>query len=113
MKLNTPITVDHARIARVLEEGCAHGCTGDAALVKRRIAGGGFQIWIQCLTIAKVAEAGLDVFPLPSGFAALVRENGHLTFMAATASAILAAVQPRQSTEEKADSLFQLKGARA
>ena len=53
MKLNTPITVDHARIARVLEEGCPHGCTGDAALVKRRIAGGSFQIWIQCLTCGR------------------------------------------------------------
>jgi hypothetical protein len=46
--------------------------------------------------IAKVTQAGLDVFPLPSGFAALVQENGHLTFMAATASAIMEAV--RQST---------------
>ena len=214
MKLNTPITVDHARIARVLEAGCAHGCKGDAALVKRCVAGGSFQIWIQCLTcgrhldsalsqavhfdwrnypdsdpsiaarfyapvnrgptlaleagrilemdlfaggevtatrdvlklrsspledigfrvaahllavehvwtlyqrgysaigfvgegkpvpdrIAKAAEMGIDVFLLPGGFAALVQENGHLTFMAATASAVLAVVQSRQSTEEK------------
>jgi hypothetical protein len=226
MKFYTPITIDHARIARVLEAGCVHGRTGDAALVKRRLAGGSFQIWIQCLTcgrhlgsalsqavhrdwrdypdsdpsiaagfyasvnrgptlalkagrilgmdlfaggeipamrdalklrsapledigfhvaahllavdhiwplyqrgysaigflgegkpapdgIAPAAEMGIDAFLLPNGFAALVQENGHPTFMAATASAILAAVQPRQSTEEKADSLFQLKGARA
>ena len=42
--------------------------------------------------IGKAAEMGIDVFLPPSGFAALVQENGHLTFMAAAASAVLAAI---------------------
>jgi hypothetical protein len=42
--------------------------------------------------IATAAEMGVDVLLLPSGFAALVQENGHLTFMAATARAVVAAI---------------------
>jgi hypothetical protein len=208
MTLDPPAAADQVRIARVLEQGCKHGCSGDAALVKRRIAGGSFQIWIQCSscgaflgsplsqaihtgwrdypdddpgiaarfrppvnmgptlaleasrllqmdlfcgheippcasahnllvfsledvgfrvalrrldighgwtllqhgysalgfvsegkpTLAKVAEMGLDILLLPSGFAALLKR--HLAFMDATARAILTAVQKHQSPEE-------------
>jgi hypothetical protein len=49
---------------------------------------------------AKVAEMGLDILLLPSGFAALLKR--HLAFMDATARAILTAVQKHQSPEETA-----------
>ena len=49
--------------------------------------------------IATAAEMGIDAFLLPSGFAALVQENGHLTFMAAAARAVLAVIE-RSSTQE-------------